>query len=367
MKKLLLFLSLLYDCKLSAQTQIQVLVNSRNTSSVQKYDINGNYLGDFIAGNSGGLREPQDILFHPDGSVLVTGVNNSTIKRYDGITGAFLGNFSTGYILSLPTKMCYGPDSLIYVTQWGADSDKVVRFNLQGAFVDEFTSKAIPKGLSMVWDKNKNLYVAAYSNGANGTVHKFDSLGNDLGVFINSAILQGPTNIWFDNTGDMLVADWTLGKVHRYDSAGNYKSNFITGLTNPEGIDFLPDGRMLISDWGTDNVHLVNTNGIIAGVFCSGNGLNDPNCVRIREVSTTGVAKLHRIDMSVVPTIGTQFHISIPGNKKLVNIILTNAMGQMIKTISTTSQTILDAQGLPDGMYYLNAEGTVTKIVVSKR
>ena len=52
----------------------------------------------------GGLNGTEDILFHPDGSVLVTGFGNTTIKRYDGETGAFLGDFSSGYALALLRK-----------------------------------------------------------------------------------------------------------------------------------------------------------------------------------------------------------------------------------------------------------------------
>ena len=85
--------------------------------------------------------------FHPDGSVLVTGFGNTTIKRYDGETGAFLGDFSSGYALATPSKMSIGPDSLIYVTQWDAVQNNIVRFDLDGNFVDEFTTEGAPNGL----------------------------------------------------------------------------------------------------------------------------------------------------------------------------------------------------------------------------
>ena len=53
------------------------------------------------------------------------------------------------------------------------------------------------------------------------TVRKFDTNGVDQGLFINSG-LSGPTNIWFDSNGDMLVADWSGGAVRRFDSNGNF-------------------------------------------------------------------------------------------------------------------------------------------------
>lgn len=109
--------------------------------------------------------------------------------------------------------MSIGWDSLLYVTQWGTTQNKVVRFDLDGNFVDEFTKTPAPNGLGHLWDANKNFYISIYGNGANGTIQKFDSLGNSLGTFINSSILQGPTDIWFDTNGDMLVEDWTVGRV----------------------------------------------------------------------------------------------------------------------------------------------------------
>ena len=48
----------------------------------QKYSAYGDYLWlYFVAPGTGGLNGTEDILFHPDGSVLVTGFGNTTIKK----------------------------------------------------------------------------------------------------------------------------------------------------------------------------------------------------------------------------------------------------------------------------------------------
>lgn len=304
---LALLCAILSPTFLSAQNSYTVLVSSRGESAVKEYDLDGNYLGDFVSPGSGGLSGTEDILFHPDGSVLVTGFANTAIKRYDGITGDYLGNFSSGYSLNTPSKMSIGPDSLLYVTQWGATQNKVVRFALDGTFVDEFTSVGAPNGLGHLWDAGKNFYIALYGNGASGTIHKFDSLGNSLGVFINSFILQGPTSIWRDGAGDMLVEDWTTGKVLRYDSQGAYKGEFLTGMTNPEGIAFLPNGDMLIGDWGEDAVHRFDSTGSYLGYFTSGEGLTDANSVKLRLVQSTGAKEIADpvSCFTVTPTLGS--------------------------------------------------------------
>lgn len=290
MKLLISVLFILFLIDSHSQYEYEVFVSDRDNSAVKRYDINGNFIDNFITSGSGGLSYTEDILFHPDGSILVTGVGNSTIKKYDGTTGAYLGNFSSGFTLTDPSKMSLGPDSLIYVTQW-AGTLNVVRFNLDGSFVDEFTSVSVANGLDHFWDADTNFYIAEYTNGANGFVHKFDKNGNDLGVFIPTTNLQGPTSMWVDQTGDILVEDWTTGQVHRFDSNGNYESVFISGMTNPEGVAFLPNGDFLICDWGEDAVHRFAADGSALGYFTSGNGLTDPNSVVVRHNPGVGIVE----------------------------------------------------------------------------
>jgi WD40 repeat protein len=339
----------------AAQTALEILVSNRGNNAISRYDEAGTYLGDFISSGSGGLSEPEDILFHADGTVLVTGFNNTSIKRYNGLTGAYMGEFSSGYTLDGPSKMSIGPDSLIYVTQWGAVQNKVVRFDLLGNFVDEFTSIGAPKGLGHTWDANKNFYISLFgATGGAGTVHKFDSSGNDSGIFINSVVLDGPTNIWFGANGDMLVEDWNAGKILRFDSTGQYVNVFVSGLTNPEGIAFLPNGNMLVCDWGVDAVHLIDSNGNLLGYFCSGS-LIDPNCVKVRPSATTAVNEVKKIATFTSPTMGKEFTIFLPtdiGTNASIKII--NLNGKLIERIQPAQRTKWNAGHLPPGMYIVN-------------
>ena len=264
------------DSTTDATREYTVLVNSREADAVLRYDANGDFLGPFIAPGAGGLDGPEDILFHPDGSVLVTGFANTAIKRYDA-SGEYLSDFSTGYSLATPSKMSIGPDDLIYVTQWGETQNVIVRFTVQGAFVDEFVSA--PKALGHFWDADGRLYVALFGDNGDGTVHRFDPEGADLGTFIDSAVLAGPTDIWTDTNGDVLVEDWLAGTVLRYSPSGEYIDTFLDGMTNPEGMAITPEGDLLIGDWGEDAVHRFDAQGEYLGYFAVGDGLIDPNCV----------------------------------------------------------------------------------------
>lgn len=318
-----------------AQTDYEVLVNSRGTNAVHRYDASGNFLGEFITSGSGGLIGPEQVLFHPDGSVLVTGFGNTAIKRYHGITGDYLGNFSSGYALETPSKMSIGPDSLIYVTQWGTVQQKVVRFDLAGNFVDEFTSIDTPNGLGHFWDAQGRFYLSVYGNGATGTVQRFAADGTFLDEFINSAILQGPTDIWQEANGDVLVQDWTVGNVLRYDSTGAYLGVYISGLTNPEGHAFLPpNGDLLMGDWGEDAVHRFDSSGTGLGYFTSGNGLTDPNGVVVRELPAVGIAEraVALGTFTVMPTMGSgPFDLFLERPRPNARFQVLDAVGRLVE------------------------------------
>ena len=349
----------------------EILVSSRGENAVKMYDTDGNFMSNFVEPGTGGLNTTEDILFHPDGTVLVSGFNNTSIKRYDGISGDYIEDFSSGYVLQSPSKMEIGPDNLIYITQWGGNNVKTVRFDLSGNFVDEFTSIATPRGLGQVWDEDGNYYVALYSQtGADGTVEKFDGTGNHIETFINSNVLQGPTHIWWDDNGDMLVNDWTSGVVRRYDSNGNYINDFVTGMINPEGIAFLPNGDLLIGDWGNDAVRRISPGGSIIGIFAVGNGLEDPNSVRVRQSPMVNVEEFSDEGFDVFPNPNNGV-FSINANQ-VNSYSVYDAIGRIVSSGSLdkgNSNHQISVKGLTEGNYtiVLNGENLIkrTKLIIA--
>ena len=355
MKKITLFrIAILLLTTIVYAQDYEIFVSSRGTNSVKQYDAQGNYLGDFVPPGSGGLTSPQDMIFLDENTLIVSGLQNSSIKEYNATNGDYLGNFSSNYSLSQPTRMTIGPDDLIYVLQWSNVNNKVVRFDQDGNFVDEFTSVGIPQSIGLDWDDNGNLYVSSYGQGTNGFVRKFDTLGNDLGIFIDSVILQGPTNIWFDDNGDLLVMDWSLGIVRRFDSNGNYIDDFITGMVNPEGIAFISNGDMLLGDWGTDTVEAFDENGKYLGTFTSGNNLSDPNAVILRDI-TLSVPDHKKDVVFVTPSIGVRFNINIAVSSEFDQLSVYNSQGQRVDVIEPNT-TIWYASSYAEGVYFIIAE-----------
>lgn len=246
---------------------------------ILKFDQNGDNPEVFIDEN---LAWPQDILFlEASNRVLISNLNSGVISRYNAESGAFINNFATG--IDGPTRMKIGPDGLLYVLQWNNNAP-VKRYELDGSFVDDFTSVGVNQAIGLDWDTDGNLYVASF-NGA--FVRAFDPDGNDLGIFIDSNLV-GPTNIWFNEAGQLLVADYAGGNVKLFDSGGNYLFDFILGIINPEGVDFYPNGDLLIGSGGDTTVRRYDSEGnFVETVVESGSGgLMTPNAVVLRPLGS---------------------------------------------------------------------------------
>lgn len=363
----LLFALFLFTSFLQAQNP-DIFVTSRNTNSVKRYNGNdGTYLGDFVDANSGGLIQPQEVLFHSSGDLLVTGIFNAAIKRYDGQTGDYLGDFTSGYNLNMPTKTMVGPDGYLYVSQWSDTQNKVIRFNFEtGVFIDEFTSIGVPTGNGQAWDQEGNLYVSRFGNGANGNVYKFDSLGNFQEIFINSDILQGPTNLWFGDPNHLWVADWSVGEVLRFNiETGDYVDKVITGMQTVEGFVYDAAGFLYLCDWNGNAVYKVDTISYDLQLFTNSGGLASPNSITFRPQSTPAPTLLKddfQINLFPNPT-GSSTNMTFTLEKESdVFIRILNTSGQAVKIINSgklqagTHNKELNLEGFESGLYFYEIE-----------
>lgn len=262
---------------------------------ILKFDENGENPEIFI---DTVLAWPQDIVFLEDQQiVLISNLNSGRITKYNSSTGDYMGNFATG--IAGPTRMKIGADSLIYVLQWSGNG-KVRRYQLDGTFVDEYTSLGVAQSIGIDWDSEGNLYVSSYSG---DNVRKFDSNGNDLGLFVTSN-LAGPTNIWFDDNGDLLVSDYDGTAVKNFNSNGVFQNNFATGLSQSEGVDFFSNGNILIGNGATSSVKMFDSNGVYIEDFIpnGSGGLMTPNAVVIRKgnpVSVTDETPINNFDFNL--------------------------------------------------------------------
>ncbi|MEM7187879.1 MAG: hypothetical protein AAF466_14620, partial [Bacteroidota bacterium] len=260
MKQLkLLFILILSITTVSvhAQDYYTYVSDAANFSSgefkIVQFDINGENPIDYITTE---LGWPQDIVFLEDvDRVLVSNLNTGRITKYNSRTGAYIEDFAQ--VAGGPTRMKIGDDNLLYVLQWSNSINRVLRFDLDGNLIDEYTSTGVVQSIGFDWDDSDNLYVSSFGG---ATVTQFDNTGMEVGPFITSD-LSGPTNLEIRD-GIMYVLDWNAGKCVTFDATdGSFIEDLITTLTNPEGLAFLPNGDLLIGDNGTNSVRRFDSDG----------------------------------------------------------------------------------------------------------
>lgn len=368
LKLLFAFCIILLGNKLIAQQTFIYVSDAGNFNNppwqILKYDIDGGNPEVFITEN---LSWPQDILFlEDDNTVIVSNLNTGRITKYNATTGAYLEDFAT--VSGGPTRMKIGPDNLLYVLQWSNTDNKVKRYQLDGTFVDEFTSAGVIQSIGMDWDSAGNLYVSTFGG---ARVRKFDPSGNDLGIFVNTE-LSGPTNIWFSDTGDLRVLDWSAGNVESFDADGNYLGVFISGLVQPEGIATLPNGNILIGNGGTGAVKMFDSEGnFIEDLVTSGSGgLIQPNAVILREV-TLGVQENSMDFIFVTPTYGTNFYLNKKITQNYESLKVYDSSGKLAITLFPKKDMLWDASSFAAGIYNIvavkNNQRLSQKIVIQKK
>jgi len=260
------------------QPLYDLLVSNRNSHSVKRFDgQTGEYVDDLVAAHAGGLTETQEVLLGPGGNLIVSGLGNAAILTFDRRTGEFLGDFTSGYALDQPTKMTWGPDGNLYVSQWGASHTTVAVFDSDGAFIREATP-SLSNPMQQAWDAGGTLYVATFDS---RDVRRFDPSGALIDVFVDDDRLEGPVNLFFDDRGDLLILDWRSRSIQHYSGTdGSFIDFFTTDVNRPEGWTIGPDGLLYVSEWEGNTVKRFDPDtGASLGIFAQAGGLSAPNSV----------------------------------------------------------------------------------------
>ncbi len=273
-----------------AVAQADLLVADSVHNSIKRFDgVTGAYKSDFVTAGSGGLSAPFGITYGSDGSLYVASDPTRQILKYNGQTGAFVGVFATLPSVNNPGHIAFGPDGNMYVSEWNGKS--VWRFNgTTGASLGVFATNANldqPDGLA--WRGNE-LFI---SNSGHGRVARADATtGAWLGGYAGfEGSLLNPTELNFLGDGSLLVTAFGNNSIRKYDPTGVFVSTFATSsdLDGPVGTLVGSDGNLYVSSFNNSKILRYNgTTGAYMGVFAQGSGLLNPNNMTFMPVPEPG-------------------------------------------------------------------------------
>jgi hypothetical protein len=210
------------------------VASGANQNTVAEFDTAGNYLGNFIPAGAGGLGSPFGILFRSD-DVLITGSTGSKVLRYD-LEGNFLNEFSS--LTSFPQQIAEVADRNIAVAYFSTPSGIRI-FSATGELLKYYSAVS---GIRGVYQLRNGNYLATNAGG----IHEIDSSsGNLIRTILASTNLQYIDKVSFIVTG---VAENENGNPQSFSLLQNYPNPF-----NPT-----TNFRFQISDLGFVSLKIYN-------------------------------------------------------------------------------------------------------------
>ncbi len=269
-------------CAVQAQTPTELLVGSWQTHSVRRYDLlSGAYLGDLVTSGAGGLNVPDGLAWGTDGNLYVSSSNSNQVLRFDGASGSPMGAFVASG-LNKPGNLQFGPDGRLYVCNKG--TNQVLRFDEStGTPLGVFAQGGgLVNPVGLAWADGL-LYVAGFNSNA---IHRFNAItgavvGTPISVVTPLILRIG------EGTGanEILVSTHQLDGVRRYDrTSGAFLGSIGPGgpIDCPVGHLNAPDGTILIASWQNHRLLRYSASGVYMNTFAIGGGLLLPNDLLLR-------------------------------------------------------------------------------------
>ena len=222
-------------------TDRQLYVAEIGSHSVLKVNVDNHQVEYFVPSGSGGLAFPSDLVFAPNGNLLVSSYLTGNIKEYDYRNGQYLGDFvdSGSGGLASPIDLAFGPDGNLFVAT--ADNRILKYSGADGSFIEEFVGSQggeLQFGQGLVFKPDGNLVVASIDN---NRVLEYDGANGDfVRLFPGVRGFTMVRNITLAPNGNVLILD--AGRTlhlqeYEYESDGGGRI-FVNRIRLPEYTTF---------------------------------------------------------------------------------------------------------------------------------
>src|SRR5262249_50558228 len=117
-----------------------LLLSFYSSNSVAEITPTGELVTTLVASGAGGLSQTSNVRIDPDGHVYVAATGTGSVKKYDGTTGAYLGDAIAPLgAASGVTDVIFDAAGNIFVAESGAE--RVSRFTPAGTYVRSYTER----------------------------------------------------------------------------------------------------------------------------------------------------------------------------------------------------------------------------------
>ncbi|MCA9230152.1 MAG: hypothetical protein KDA57_05850 [Planctomycetales bacterium] len=223
---------------------------------VLRFDSSGNFLNVIATEGVGFTGRPESLVVGPTGDLYMSvafGANSDKVYKIDPSTGnasVFIDTNFSGGSLNNPRAIAFGDDGNLYV----ADRENNVfrRFDgMTGAFLGDLYTADNPEGL--VWDEFQSKLIGAYRDGGDANLVELGAAGgastlynvSDIGRALGIVVIEG----------DIYWSDWDNGKVYKLKGT-NMLATSLAGLSGPGHLieaDPIPIGERSWTHSGSSN------------------------------------------------------------------------------------------------------------------